>query len=400
MTAGPLAISGNTAAATVEPPQSESSEFSPHWAKVLIVDDEPINIDLAKIYLQEAGYQNFTTTSDSRQALDLVREHKPDVILLDLMMPHMSGFDILAEVRKDPRMRHIPVIILTASNSTESRFRALELGVNEFLSKPVDSSELLLRLRNTLAAKALRDHLASYSARLENEVRQRTAELEAARMEAMQCLARAAEYRDDDTGQHVVRVGRYVAIIARALNYSPKQVESLEQAAHLHDVGKIGVPDAVLLKPGRLTAEEYAVMKEHCLFGRSIIRPPVDDTNGKGGDSSSPIMKLAASIAETHHEKWDGTGYPYGLSREEIPIEGRITAVADVFDALSTKRPYKDAMSWDKCIEIIREGTGSHFDPTVVKAFLDRLDEVRVVFMEYADEDNTPALQKVVAKTK
>jgi putative two-component system response regulator len=363
---------------------------------VFIVDDEPINIELVRIYLQEAGYERFVTTTLSTHALSLIRSERPDVILLDLMMPQVSGFDILAEVRRDSQLRHTPVIILTASNSTETRLRALELGVNDFLAKPVDPSELLLRLRNTLAAKALRDHLASYSARLERAVQARTAELEAARLEAMNCLARAAEYRDDDTGKHVLRVGRYVGILATALGFDERQVEALEQASQLHDVGKIGIPDSILLKPGPLDPTEYDIMKQHCLFGKSINRPMTDEEwqavrkhtrLGRKilGIPSSPIMKLAASIAETHHEKWDGSGYPHGLAGEEIPIEGRITAVADVFDALSSRRPYKEPLEWDACLEIIRAGRGKHFDPRVVDAFFANLEAIARVRASYTD---------------
>ena len=370
--------------------------FAPSEASVLIVDDEPINIDLLKLYLQEGGYERFFTATDSTKVLDLVRNDQPDVILLDLVMPRINGFNILASLREDEQLRHIPVIILTASNNAASKLRALELGVNEFLAKPVDPSELLLRLRNTLAAKALRDHLASYSARLEEEVRQRTAELEAARQEVMHCLARAAEFRDDDTGRHVVRVGRYVAVIATRLGFSQERTDMLEQASQLHDIGKIGIPDAILLKPGKLEDSEFELMKNHCSFGKKIIRPMIDDDwkavhqqSGVGsalfGISSSPIMKLAAVIAETHHERWDGSGYPRGLKGDQIPIEGRITAVADVYDALSTKRPYKPAFPQEKCFSIMSEGRGRHFDPRVLDAFFDCIDDVIKVQHEYAD---------------
>ncbi|MCA9150061.1 MAG: response regulator [Planctomycetales bacterium] len=382
----PLAISGYLTGPEHKPRNESTDSFSPYWAKVMIVDDEPINIDLARIYLQEAGYTRLISTSDATQAIDLMRANRPDVILLDLMMPQVSGFDILAAIRRDPHLRHIPVIILTAANSAESRFRALELGVNEFLGKPVDSSELLLRLRNTLAAKALRDHLASYSARLEREVHMRTVELEGARLEALHCLARAAEYRDDDTGHHVIRVGRYVAILAAELGFDAKQIEILEQAAKLHDLGKIGIPDSILLKPGPLDPNEFEMMKDHCLFGKSIITPLTVEEQKKVrrhtrlgrmilGVTTSPVMKVAASIAETHHEKWNGKGYPYGLSGEAIPIEGRITAVADVFDALSTKRPYKEALPVDQCVEIIERGRGQHFDPRIVDVFLNSINK-------------------------
>ncbi|MDG2383094.1 MAG: response regulator [Pirellulaceae bacterium] len=370
--------------------------LSPSDARIVIIDDEPINIDLLRLYLQEGGYEQFTTTEDSTVAMEIVRVEQPDVILLDLMMPRVNGFDILREIRNDENLRHTPVIILTASNNPESKLQALEMGVNEFLAKPVDPSELLLRLRNTLAAKALRDHLQNYSSRLEGEVRQRTSELDAARQEVMHCLARAAEFRDDDTGRHVLRVGRYVAVIAQEMGFDAERVEMLEQAAQLHDVGKIGIPDSILLKPGKLEESEFELMKNHCSFGKKIIRPMIDDDwkairrhteigAALFGIASSPIMKLAAIIAESHHERWNGSGYPRGLKGEQIPIEGRITAVADVYDALSTRRPYKPAFSEDKCFSILEEGRGRHFDPEILDAFFRSAEAILRVQNDFAD---------------
>jgi putative two-component system response regulator len=238
--------------------------------------------------------------------------------------------------------------------------------------------------------------LASYSARLEHEVRLRTRELEAARLEAIHCLARAAEFRDDDTGKHVIRVGGYAAIIARHLGFNKQRVEILELAAQLHDVGKIGVPDAILLKPGKLDEHEFALMREHCAYGETITQPfretcpeilrrHTEMGAGIIGMPSSPIMQLAAKIALTHHERWDGSGYPAGLSGEEIPIEGRITAVADVYDALSSVRPYKKAFPEEKCLAIISENRGSHFDPQVVDAFFARIEDIRNFKRCYSD---------------
>ena len=350
----------------VDPPFQDEA-YCPAKARIMIVDDEQINIELLKLYLRQAGFENFWATAEPLQVMDLINESRPDVILLDVMMPDVDGFQILFGLREDPRLRHIPVIILTASDSPEWKLRALELGVNDFLCKPVDPSELLLRMRNALTAKSLRDELASYSARLEEQVKQRTVELEMARQEAMHCLARAAEYRDDDTGRHVIRVGLYAAIIARRLGFDPDQVDVLEQAAQLHDVGKIGIPDSVLLKPGKLEPEEFEVMKKHCAFGKRIIQPMSDDdwaadrnpeacSSSHARIASSPIMQLAALIAETHHEWWNGTGYPNGLKGDEIPIEGRITAVADVFDALCTNRPYKTAFPNTECFAVLRRG--------------------------------------------
>lgn len=381
--------------ATQEPFQSAAwpHAFNTEDSTILIVDDDPINIDSVRLHLEGLGKPRIVATNEPREAIRLAKQHLPDIILLDLVMPEVNGFEILEAVRRDATLRMTPIIILTPSNSPDARNRALEMGVNEFLNIPVDPSELLLRIRNTLAAKAFHDHLASYSARLEAEVQQRTFELEAARQEAMHCLARAAEYRDDDTGEHVVRVGRYVAILAAALGFQERQVNLLEQAAQLHDVGKIGVPDSILSKPGPLDPNEFDLMKEHCQFGKSIIQPMTDEEWQKMrrhtklgrlilGLPSSPIMRLAASIAETHHEKWDGTGYPRGLAGEAIPIEGRITAVADVFDALSTKRPYKPAFPANKCVSIIVQGRNKHFDPKVVDAFLASLDKILAVSQE------------------
>ncbi len=360
-------------------------ERAPRDAYLMIVDDETINIDVAQAYLEEDGFRNFVTTTDSANAVAMVRLHRPDVVLLDINMPEVSGLDILTEMREDLELRRIPVIVLTAATDPDIKLKSLRLGASEILAKPVDPSELLLRVENVLCAKAYQDHLAEYSERLERQVLVRTKELLRSRQEAIQCLARAAEYRDDDTGQHVIRVGVYAAIIAEELGFPKAAVELIEQAAQLHDVGKIGIPDAVLHKPGKLEPEEFEMMKAHCSIGRQIINPLADqETPGAGqsvgkkilASANSPLLKMAAMIAQTHHEKWDGSGYPCGLSGKNIPIEGRIVAVADVFDALSSKRPYKDAFPIDKCLQILIEGRGNHFDPRVLDAFLARKDQI------------------------
>ena len=378
-------------------PVQVRQEFSPQNTKVLIVDHEPINIELPTFYLTEEGYKQIYSTDEPQRAVALIRKHRPDCVLLALTMPVVSGFEVLAKVRRDPELRNTPVIILSDSPNSDAQLRTVELGVSDFLSTPIESSELIFRLRNTLTAKALREQLANYSAQLERQVQQRTVELEVARLEALNCLARAGEYRDDDTGEHVLRVGRYVGIIAAGLGFDPQRVELLEQSAQLHDVGKIGVPDAVLLKPGKLDTNQRELMRKHCKIGKSILRPMTEEEWqlvrkrlrwGHLVESvpNSPIMSLASLIAESHHERWDGTGYPRGLAGEEIPIEGRIAAVADVFDAVSSKRPYKNPMPWDKSLELIQNGSGSHFDPHVVDVFFDHLDEVRRVYMEFSDD--------------
>ena len=361
-------------------------------SKVMIVDDEPSTTKIVKKYLQNAGFERLVLETDSTKAVERICAEKPDIILMDICMPNVSGLEIIEEIRKTQSIMSTPVVFLTASKDPDVRLKALKLGANDFLNKPVVVSELIARVNNTLLAKAHVDLLAGYSEKLEQQVEARTAELVASRREAIQCLARAAELRDDFTGKHVIRVGRYAAIIARELGFSPQQVIDLEHAAQLHDVGKIGIPDVILNKPNRLTTNEFDTMKNHCRTGSRIISgEKLDETETLSqvknivDECSSPVMRLAALVAETHHEKWDGTGYPHGLSGEEIPIEGRITAICDVFDAISTKRPYKDAYPISKCFQIILDGSGKHFDPTVVEAFFRRRDEVLEAFEELTD---------------
>ncbi len=365
-------------------------------ARIAIIDDEIAQIRSLRQYLTEAGYSDFLTTTDATRAVDLVREEKPDLVLLDIAMPEVSGVDVLHIFNVEQIIQEIPVIVLTDTTDRELKHLCLELGASDFLSKPVDLMELLPRVRTLLTNKQYRDQQASHAEWLEEQVRKRTAELAASREEVVRCLARAGECRDDDTGHHVLRVGKYVSVIARELGFTPSRVETVELAAQLHDIGKIGIPDAILHKPGKLDDEEYAIMRSHCALGKAIIQPlPPQEasllrTHARIGASmlyvpSSPLLMLAARIAQTHHERWDGTGYPLGLKGEDIPIEGRMTAVADVYDALSTKRSYKKAFSREKCFEILEEGRGTHFDPKVLDAFFKRADEIIQIQLDYMD---------------
>jgi putative two-component system response regulator len=251
-------------------------------------------------------------------------------------------------------------------------------------------------VRNCLLVRAHQNHLRNYAQELEREVGTRTAELEASRRNVILCLARAAEFRDDETGRHVVRVGRYAGIIARQLGWNETRVDLLEQAAQLHDVGKLGIPDAILRKPGKLTPDEYDLVQKHSGFGKRIFEPMTSDhaQTWRGHTElgrkileqpNSPVLEMAAKIALTHHERWDGSGYPLSLAGEDIPIEGRITAVADVFDALSTKRPYKPAFPIDRCFEMLQEGRGTQFDPAVLDATLAARAEILAVQVRFAD---------------
>lgn len=395
-TQGVAIESANTPVEEVCDEKQNSVEVNINASSVMIIDDEPSTVAIVRAFLKQGGFERLSTLTEPTQAFDRILDNRPDLVLLDFRMPGMDGIEILKQMRGSEQTRSIPVIFLTSSTETKVKVDALNLGANDFLHKPVNASELLARVRNTLMAKAHVDLLAGYSAKLEHEVQLRTQQLVASRREAIQCLARAAEIRDDKTGQHVLRVGRYAAIIAKELGFSGEQIVDLEHAAQLHDVGKIGVPDAILNKPDRLTSEEFEAIKDHCCAGSRIIR--VDSTsesnsseNQIGGfldECSSPVMRLAALVAESHHEKWDGTGYPRGLKGEEIPIEGRITAICDVFDAVSTSRPYKKAYPLERCFQIIREGDGTHFDPQVVKAFFHCQAEILDAFQRYSDLAN------------
>lgn len=364
--------------------------------KVMIIDDDHFLIQMLQKYLEDAGYKHVISTADSSQAYEMILAEEPDVILTDLFMPDVNGHEILEMVRGNERLQHIPVLILSVSRDVSTRVKALELGATDFLNKPVDPNELIPRVRNALVVKSHHDHLAKYSEQLEREIRFRTAELEISRKEVIRCLARAAEYRDDDTGKHIMRVGGYAGVVASELGFSADEVELLEQAAQLHDIGKIGIPDGILRKPGKLSRVEFEFMQNHCQFGHNIIQSiPEDDwaVLEQRSDmelkivdiSNSPILLMSSRIAMSHHEKWDGSGYPNGLSGEDIAIEGRITAVADVFDALSSERPYKPPFPRDKCFSIMREKRDSHFDPRVLDAFFARLDDISAIQARYAD---------------
>ncbi|OYP37973.1 two-component system response regulator [Rhodopirellula sp. MGV] len=363
--------------------------------RIMIVDDESTNVEVAKRLLSIAGHDDFVTTTDSTRAINLLHTAEPDVVLLDINMPHVDGISILSQIRSVPKFRQLPVLILTANSHSEIKLRCLELGATDFLLKPIDPMELAPRVRNALQSKQYRDTLVKYTQNLENIVRKRTKQLEDTRRDAIHCLARAAELRDNDTGNHVIRVGRYAGIVARQLELSEDFISDLELAAQLHDVGKIAIPDSILLKPGKLEPEEYEVIQQHVRHGRQIIQPYVgreaDTMRGhvRAGaeilSDDNSLMRLAASIAQTHHEKFDGTGYPIGLAGEDIPIEGRITAVADVYDALSSERPYKKAMPREKCFRIMEDGRGSHFDPVVLDAFFRGASEIVRVQVEFAD---------------
>ena len=365
-------------------------------AKILIVDDEEVNVLTVQQHLVRAGYSQFVTTTDARLAVGLAKKEMPDLILLDIKMPNVNGLEIMQALSSDTELRNLPVLILTASTDPNVKRLALELGANDFLTKPVDANDLIPRVRNALVIKYHYDQVVLQKAQLEQLVKRRTDELYQSRQQIILSLARAAEHRDNDTGNHVLRVGWFAGTIAKQLGWQDSAVEMIQQAAQLHDVGKIGVPDSILFKPARLAPDEYDVMKHHCSLGKSIISPyaasemEILRSHARLGENilhvrNSPLMMMAARIAQTHHEHWDGRGYPLGLAGEDIPLEGRITAVADVYDALSSKRPYKEAFPRQKCFDIMTELRGTQFDPTVLDAFFacsSQIIEIQLAFMD------------------
>lgn len=327
-------------------------------ARILIVDDQEANVRLLERILQHAGYTNLQSTTSARQVLPLYNNTPPDLILLDLRMPHLDGFGVMRQL--EPQIlpgTYLPILVLTADITAEAKQQALGNGAKDFLTKPFDPTEVLLRIRNLLETRFLHLQLQNQNQILEVKVRERTRELEEARIEILERLARAAEYRDDDTGQHTQRVGRTSALLARTLGLPDAQVELIRRAAPLHDVGKIGIPDRILLKPEKLGPAEFEVMKTHTTIGAAIL-----------SGSRFPLLQLAEKIALTHHERWDGGGFPQGLRGEEIPIEARIVAVADAFDAMIFDRPYRKALSIEEAWEILWDGAGTQWDEHVVEA--------------------------------
>lgn len=331
-----------------------------HDAGILILDDQVLNIRVLERIITKAGYCRVVTSTDARYVVDLYHAFKPDMLLLDLHMPHVDGYTVLQQIAAlVPHDEYLPVLVLSGDISASAKRRALELGAKDFLPKPIDAVEVLLRIKNLLETRYLYCRLKEQNMELERKVEERTAALEAAQMETLERLARAAEYRDDDTGQHTQRVGTMVARLAQCFDMSPVEIERLRWAAPLHDLGKIGIPDSILLKPGKLDPPEFDVIKKHTHIGAGIL-----------AGSQSARLSLAELIALTHHERWDGFGYPHGLRGAAIPIEGRLVAVADVFDALTHARPYKPAWPLNDALREITRQREQQFDPLAVDALL------------------------------
>jgi putative two-component system response regulator len=364
--------------------------------RILIVDDEPHVLDAVRRVLRpehEAWDLAFATTAD--QALAELRGGDFHVAICDVRMPGKDGLELLAELRAEGPTRDLPVVMLTGANEPDLKRRALDLGATDLLTKPADPEELIARIRSMLRLKAYQDDLKAQNEILEKAVRHRTAELTYSRTDIIWRLGKAAECRDEDTANHVVRVGCCCRVLAEALGLGTPHVEMIFLASPLHDIGKIGIPDHILLKPEALTPQEWTVMKRHCEIGARILAQQSKvmsaflawrgASESVGAGMHNPLLETASAIALSHHERWDGLGYPSGLHGAQIPLEARICAIADSYDALLSERPYRSAFPEDVVLRTIREGAGHHFDPEVSAAFAESIELLREIRTELAD---------------
>ncbi len=356
----------------------------PSQYRVLVVDDDPEVRSAHARIVQAFGY-HVETASDGIEALAKL-PLDIDFVLLDGEMPHMDGFEVAQRIREDPEYAHLPIVMVTGLTRTEDRRRAMEVGINDFINKPVNAQELGLRAKWLLDLKTAYDRLKDHQAELERAVENKTRALRVAleemtgarrltheaHLDTIRRLMIASEYKDKDTAGHIERIGLYSEVVARAMGLAPGEVELILHAAPMHDVGKLGVPDKILLKPGKLDDDEWVLMRAHAAIGAQIL-----------SGSSAPLIQMGEKIALSHHEKWDGSGYPNGLSGEHIPLEGRICTVVDFFDALTMDRPYRKAVPNEQVLEMMKEGSGSHFDPQMLDVFLGVIDDVARIQTEY-----------------
>lgn len=354
--------------------------------KVLVVDDDPVNRKVVETQLRYMGH-DVVQAKCGEEALELL-DATMDLALVDVLMPGMDGYETVVSIRES-EFHYLPVIMITSLSDKQDRLKAVACGANDFITKPVDIVELGLRMSSLMRVKDYHDQIKRYQAGLESMVKVRTKALkvavenleesqkalQSAHLETLHCLAVAAEYKDDDTASHISRMSQYSRLLASQMGFSSEEVDLVYRASPMHDIGKIGIADAILLKPGKLTSQEWEVMKTHTLIGESILK-----------SSNSVYLETGRVIAVSHHERFDGTGYPYGLKGHEIPVYGRICAISDVFDALTSPRPYKKAFSFEKSVDIVKESRGSHMDPEIVDIFLDNLDEVHRIYVKYGPE--------------
>jgi putative two-component system response regulator len=364
--------------------------------RVLVVDDDNVTRTLTLRLLEALGH-DVEAAHNGAEGLEKLKAGV-DLVLLDVVMPGMDGFELCERIRRDPGGEDVPVIMVTAKASREDRLRAVEVGANDFIAKPVDEAELRIRSASLLKMKDATDAMKMYRDHLEELVEERSASLRLtlydacdaqhkmylAQLDTVHRLAIVAEYKDRVTARHIERMSEYCATVARGLSLPTEEVELILHASRMHDVGKIAIPDAILQKSGSLTDEEWAVMRQHPETGAAIL-----------GNSTSQVLEAGRVIALNHHEWWDGRGYPHGLSGENIPLWGRICAVADVYDAITSERPYKPAFSNDEGLRVLHEGRGTHFDPRLIDVFVERLDEILHVQQRLRDPISAPTATRV-----
>ena len=359
-------------------------------SSILVVDDTPDNLMLMSELLKD--YYKIKVANSGMKALKIAQsDTPPDLILLDVMMPDLDGYEVCKQLKTNPQTRHIPIIFLTAKSDVTDETKGLELGAIDYITKPINPAIVMARVKTHLDMKMMQDFLRNQNHFLEAEIEKRTREVAAIQDVTIHAMASLAETRDNETGNHIRRTQNYVRILAQKLRYHPrfshfldddKMIEILFKSAPLHDIGKVGIPDNILLKPGRFEPEEFEIMKTHPALGRSAILHAEYELG-----IEVPFLKYAKEIAYAHQEKWDGSGYPLGLSGDDIPISARLMAIADVYDALISRRVYKEGMTHEKALQIIVEGKGSHFDPDMVDAFLELQDDFKAIAAKYADSD-------------
>lgn len=353
---------------------NDDMNFDLTMASILIVDDEAANVRLLEKILVTKGYNNVVCTQNPEQALPLYKEHNSDLILLDLDMPKLDGYGVMDQLAELTGSNLPSILVLTAQSMQSYRQRALDNGARDYVTKPFDVDELLSRVHNLLEVQMVQKFMRQKNKILEQKVRKRTQDLQDSRLQIVHHLGRAAEYRDNETGLHIIRMSEIAVVIGKAAGIDDKQCNLLLNAAPMHDIGKIGIPDEILLKVEKLDAKEWAIMQTHVQIGADIL----------SGDESE-LMTMAHDIALTHHEKWNGKGYPNGVAGEAIPLVGRVTALADVFDALTSLRPYKKAWTVEQAVNLIKEESGQHFDPSLVDIFLQNLPDIIAIKEKYEE---------------
>lgn len=340
-------------------------------ARVLIIDDTQANVTMLEKMLDNAGYTSVLGITDSREVMGLYESFQPDIILLDINMPHVNGYQVMEKINEVKKEAYLPILVLTAQRDKETCYRALHEGAKDFLIKPFDQTEALIRIQNMLETKFLHKQIAYQNTLLEQKVEARAQELHKSRLDIIRRLSLAAEYKDSQTGLHIIRMSKMCELIGKELGLPDKEADLLLNASPMHDIGKLGIPDNILQKPGKLDPGEFEIMKTHTLIGAKLLDNP-----------ASQVMYMAREIALSHHERWDGAGYPHNLKGTDIPLTGRIAALADCFDALTSVRSYKDQWNVNDAVTYIRSNKSSHFDPALVDVFDKIKDDIIAIKMQ------------------